>query len=93
MNQKTIAQIASDFFKVPISKLRSPDRHRNIVWPRHICMYLADSLNIRKSNIGRFWKRDRTAVYNAVRRVEEAMETDKKSLKEIQIISKQLVGK
>tara|TARA_R100001463_G_scaffold38_3_gene145 strand:+ start:282 stop:452 length:171 start_codon:yes stop_codon:yes gene_type:complete len=56
-------------------------------------MYLADSLKVRKSDIGRFWKRDRTAVYNAVMRVEAAMETDKKLLTEIQDISKRLIRK
>ena len=93
MNQRKIAKITSDYFGVQISELQSPSRQRRVAWPRHICMYLADNLKVRKSDIGRFWKRDRTAVYNAVMRVEAAMETDKKLLKEIQNISKKLIKK
>ena len=93
MIQKKIAKVTSDYFGVEISELQSPSRQRRLAWPRHICMYLADNLKVKKSDIGRFWKRDRTAVYNAVMRVEAAMETDKKLLKEIKNISSDLIRK
>tara|TARA_X000001382_G_scaffold71829_1_gene50063 strand:- start:1297 stop:1467 length:171 start_codon:yes stop_codon:yes gene_type:complete len=56
-------------------------------------MYLANSLKIKKSDIGRFWNRDRTVVYNAVRKVGGEIETNKWRLGEVQKIARILKKK
>tara|TARA_Y100001963_G_scaffold154938_1_gene244830 strand:+ start:929 stop:1102 length:174 start_codon:yes stop_codon:yes gene_type:complete len=49
-------------------------------------MYLAADLKIKKSEIGRFWNRDRTIVYNALKKVGGEIETDKSKLNEVRKI-------
>jgi chromosomal replication initiation ATPase DnaA len=56
-------------------------------------MYLANSLKMKKSDIGRFWNRDRTVVYNAVRKVGGEIEVDKRRLGEVQKIARILKKK
>ena len=93
MNQRQIAETTSEFYGVDLAEMKSPDRHRHLAWPRNVCMYLANSLKIKKSDIGRFWNRDRTVVYNAVRKVGGEIETDKRRLGEVQKIARILKKK
>lgn len=86
MNQKRIAETTSEFYGVDLAEMKSPDRHQRLVWPRNVCMYLANNLKFRKSDIGRFWNRDRTIVYNAVKKVGGEIEVDKRRLREVREI-------
>jgi len=56
-------------------------------------MYLASNLKFRKSDIGRFWNRDRTVVYNAVRKVGGEIKADKRRLGEVREITRILKKK
>jgi hypothetical protein len=56
-------------------------------------MYLASNLKFRKSDIGRFWNRDRTIVYNAVKKVGGEIEVDKRRLGEVREIARILKKK
>tara|TARA_R100000458_G_scaffold10676_1_gene8441 strand:- start:505 stop:789 length:285 start_codon:yes stop_codon:yes gene_type:complete len=86
MKQRTIAETTSEFYGVDLDEMKSPDQHRRVAWPRNVCMYLAADLKIKKSEIGRFWNRDRTIVYNALKKVGGEIETDKSKLNEVREI-------
>jgi len=67
-----ILKIVSRHFGVSRSDLLSQRRHRSVVWPRQIGMYLAKQLTSRSlPEIGRrFGNRDHTTVLHAIRKIE-----------------------
>jgi chromosomal replication initiator protein len=67
-----ILRIISRHFGVSKSDLISQRRHRSVVWPRQIGMYLAKQLTARSlPEIGRrFGGRDHTTVLHAIRKIE-----------------------
>lgn len=67
-----ILRIISRHFGVSKGDLLSQRRHRSIVWPRQIGMYLAKQLTARSlPEIGRrFGGRDHTTVLHAIRKIE-----------------------
>ena len=93
MNQKRIAETTSEFYGVNLAEMKSLDRHQRVAWPRNVCMYLASNLKFRKSDIGRFWNRDRTIVYNAVKKVGGEIEVDKRRLGEVRELARILKKK
>jgi chromosomal replication initiation ATPase DnaA len=78
MKQQMLAESAAEFFNIDIDKLKSPCRKDSLTWPRNICIYLANECGTPKSIIGNFWNRDRTIVYNSVKRVDEMLTTSNK---------------
>lgn len=67
-----ILRIVSRHFGVTKGDLLSQRRHRSVVWPRQIGMYLAKQLTARSlPEIGRrFGNRDHTTVLHAIRKIE-----------------------
>ncbi len=67
-----ILRIVSRHFGVSKGDLLSQRRHRSVVWPRQIGMYLAKQLTQRSlPEIGRrFGDRDHTTVLHAIRKIE-----------------------
>ena len=67
-----ILKVISRHFGVSRSDLLSERRHRSVVWPRQIGMYLAKQLTSRSlPEIGRrFGGRDHTTVLHAIRKIE-----------------------
>jgi chromosomal replication initiator protein len=67
-----ILRIISRHFGVSKHDLLSQRRHRSVVWPRQIGMYLAKQLTARSlPEIGRrFGNRDHTTVLHAIRKIE-----------------------
>ncbi len=67
-----ILRIISRHFGVSKGDLLSQRRHRSVVWPRQIGMYLAKQLTARSlPEIGRrFGGRDHTTVLHAIRKIE-----------------------
>ncbi|MBI1648302.1 chromosomal replication initiator protein DnaA [Hyphomicrobium sulfonivorans] len=67
-----ILRIVSRHFGVSKGDLLSQRRHRSVVWPRQIGMYLAKQLTARSlPEIGRrFGNRDHTTVLHAIRKIE-----------------------
>lgn len=67
-----ILRIISRHYGVSKSDLLSQRRHRSVVWPRQIGMYLAKHLTARSlPEIGRrFGGRDHTTVLHAIRKIE-----------------------
>jgi chromosomal replication initiator protein len=78
-----ILRIISRHFGVSKGDLLSQRRHRSVVWPRQIGMYLAKQLTARSlPEIGRrFGNRDHTTVLHAIRKIEGQL-TDNPRLKE-----------
>lgn len=73
-----IIKSVSDFYQVSKADLFSARRHRSIVRPRQIGMYLAKMLTSRSlPEIGRrFGGRDHTTVLHAVRKIEDLLKKD-----------------
>ncbi len=67
-----ILRIISRHFGVSKGDLLSQRRHRSVVWPRQVGMYLAKQLTARSlPEIGRrFGNRDHTTVLHAIRKIE-----------------------
>jgi chromosomal replication initiator protein len=67
-----ILKIVSRHFGVSKGDILSQRRHRSVVWPRQIGMYLAKQLTSRSlPEIGRrFGNRDHTTVLHAIRKIE-----------------------
>jgi chromosomal replication initiator protein len=78
-----ILRIISRHFGVSKGDLLSQRRHRSVVWPRQIGMYLAKQLTARSlPEIGRrFGNRDHTTVLHAIRKIEGQI-TDSPRLKD-----------
>jgi chromosomal replication initiator protein len=73
-----ILRIISRHFGVSKGDLLSQRRHRSVVWPRQIGMYLAKQLTHRSlPEIGRrFGGRDHTTVLHAIRKIESQLNAD-----------------
>lgn len=88
-----ILRIVSRHFGVSKGDLLSQRRHRSVVWPRQIGMYLAKQLTHRSlPEIGRrFGNRDHTTVLHAIRKIEGVIAGDAHLRDEIDELKK-LIG-
>jgi len=68
----------SQYYGVRVIDIKSERRTANVVWPRHVAMYLAKALTLRSMpDIGRrFGGRDHTTVLHAIRRIARLMTDD-----------------
>ncbi len=89
-----ILRIISRHFGVSKGDLLSQRRHRSVVWPRQIGMYLAKQLTHRSlPEIGRrFGNRDHTTVLHAIRKIEGVIAGDAGLRDEIDDLKKLLNG-
>ena len=87
-----ILRIVSRHYGVSKGDLLSQRRHRSVVWPRQIGMYLAKHLTARSlPEIGRrFGDRDHTTVLHAIRKIEGQMTADARLRDELEELKKQL---
>jgi chromosomal replication initiator protein len=85
-----ILRIISRHFGVSKGDLLSQRRHRSVVWPRQIGMYLAKQLTHRSlPEIGRrFGNRDHTTVLHAIRKIEGVIADDASLRDEIDELKK-----
>ncbi len=70
-----IQKAVVEFFKVPLSELRSKKRYKNIVLPRQVAMYLSRELtNMSFPEIGNaFGGKDHTTALYAFQKIEKKM--------------------
>ena len=89
-----ILKIISRHFGVSRGDILSQRRHRSVVWPRQIGMYLAKQLTSRSlPEIGRrFGNRDHTTVLHAIRKIEGELAGDARLKDEIDELKKQLTN-
>jgi chromosomal replication initiator protein len=87
-----ILRIVSRHFGVSRNDILSERRHRSVVWPRQIGMYLAKQMTARSlPEIGRrFGNRDHTTVLHAIRKIEGQLNANSQLKDEIEDLKKQL---
>jgi len=87
-----ILRLVSRHYGVSKSDILSPRRHRSVVWPRQIGMYLSKQLTTRSlPEIGRrFGDRDHTTVLHAIRKIEGEISNDTRLKDEIEELKRQL---
>jgi chromosomal replication initiator protein len=87
-----ILKTVSRHFGVSKGDILSQRRHRSVVWPRQIGMYLAKQLTSRSlPEIGRrFGNRDHTTVLHAIRKIDGEIANSARLKDEIEELKKQL---
>jgi chromosomal replication initiator protein len=87
-----ILRIISRHFGVSKGDLLSQRRHRSVVWPRQVGMYLAKQLTARSlPEIGRrFGNRDHTTVLHAIRKIEGELVDNPRLKEELEELKKML---
>lgn len=87
-----ILRIVSRHFGVSKGDLLSQRRHRSVVWPRQIGMYLAKQLTARSlPEIGRrFGNRDHTTVLHAIRKIDNELNGNTRLREELEELKKLL---
>ncbi|MFM9941887.1 MAG: chromosomal replication initiator protein DnaA [Hyphomicrobiaceae bacterium] len=89
-----ILRIISRHFGVSRADILSQRRHRSVVWPRQIGMYLAKQMTSRSlPEIGRrFGGRDHTTVLHAIRKIDGEINGNGRLKDEIEELKKQLAS-
>ncbi len=87
-----ILRIVSRHYAVTRADIVSQRRHRSVVWPRQIGMYLAKQLTSRSlPEIGRrFGDRDHTTVLHAIRKIDRELEGNNRLRDELETLKSQL---
>jgi chromosomal replication initiator protein len=87
-----ILRVVSRHFGVSKGDLLSQRRHRSVVWPRQIGMWLAKQLTARSlPEIGRrFGNRDHTTVLHAIRKIEGELNGNQRLRDELEDLKKML---
>jgi chromosomal replication initiator protein len=87
-----ILRIVSRHYAVPKAEILSDRRHRSVVRPRQVGMYLAKQLTSRSlPEIGRrFGNRDHTTVLHAIRKIDRELSGDQRLKDEIEELKRQL---
>jgi chromosomal replication initiator protein len=85
-----ILRVVSRHFGVSKGDLLSQRRHRSVVWPRQVGMYLAKQLTQRSlPEIGRrFGNRDHTTVIHAIRKIEGELSANQRLRDELEDLKK-----
>lgn len=75
---KSIMEVVGDDFGIPVLDIISSRRHKSLLMPRFIAVYLCRKLTVLSLNqIGqRFGGRDHATIRHAIRKIEAEMETD-----------------
>ncbi len=89
-----ILKVISRHYGISRGDILSQRRHRSVVWPRQIGMYLAKQLTSRSlPEIGRrFGNRDHTTVLHAIRKIEGEIGGNARLKEEIEDLKKQLAS-
>lgn len=87
-----ILRIVSRHYAVTRADIVSQRRHRSVVWPRQIGMYLAKQLTSRSlPEIGRrFGDRDHTTVLHAIRKIDRELTANTRLRDELETLKSQL---
>lgn len=87
-----ILKVVSRHFGVSKGDILSQRRHRSVVWPRQVGMYLAKQLTARSlPEIGRrFGNRDHTTVLHAIRKIEGELGGNPRLRDELEELKKML---
>jgi chromosomal replication initiation ATPase DnaA len=78
MTIQRIAEIVAAHFGLPVAQLQSRRRPEFLVWPRHIAMTIATERGHNNSDVAAWFKKDRGTVTNALRHVNDRVQTYKR---------------
>jgi chromosomal replication initiator protein len=87
-----IIKTVSRHYGVSKGDILSQRRHRSVVWPRQIGMYLSKQMTTRSlPEIGRrFGNRDHTTVLHAIRKIDGCLTADAKLKDELEDLKRQI---
>jgi chromosomal replication initiator protein len=72
-----IIRVVADYFSLSISDIKGKKRHRGIVLPRQLAMYIARELTeYSTTEVGQAFGRDHTTVMHSYRQVEDMLRTN-----------------
>ena len=76
-----IIQEVSNFYSIPVEKLKGSGRSRDMVQPRQIAMYLVREMtNYSLPEIGKVFSRDHTTVLHSINKIEGHLKDDADTL-------------
>ena len=76
-----IIQEVSNFYSIPVEKLKGSGRSRDMVQPRQIAMYLVREMtNYSLPEIGKVFSRDHTTVLHSINKIEGHLKDDSDTL-------------
>jgi chromosomal replication initiator protein len=88
----SLLKIVSDYFQLPVEKLKDKTRKREVVQARQICMYFAK--NFTKASLKtigmHFGGRDHSTVIHALHTVKDLMYADREFRKDVEEIQKKI---
>ncbi|MDO5666857.1 MAG: chromosomal replication initiator protein DnaA [Alcaligenaceae bacterium] len=88
--QKTVAE----YYKIKVSDMQSKRRHRTVVVPRHVAMYLAKELTQKSLNeiADTFGGRDHSTVLSAVKKITQERIRDQELNHHLRVLEQSLKG-
>jgi chromosomal replication initiator protein len=92
LSVEEIIKKVSNHFNIKISDIKSPKRHKAVVLPRQIAMYISRQLtSCSYPEIGeRFGGKDHSTIIHAIRKIEKIMEDDFQLRNTIENIKKEM---
>lgn len=87
-----VMNIVAEYYRVSVDQLRSDDRHKNIMMPRQVCMYLIkNELGESYEHIGvNFGGRNHTTVMHACSKTAKKLKMDIRLIRDINAIKKEM---
>ncbi|NOR50128.1 MAG: chromosomal replication initiator protein DnaA, partial [Desulfuromonadales bacterium] len=94
LSVEEIIKKVSNHFNIKISDIKSPKRHKAVVLPRQIAMYISRQLtSCSYPEIGeRFGGKDHSTIIHAIRKIEKIMEDDFQLRNTIENIKKEMTN-
>lgn len=75
-----------EFFRVGLDEITGNSHLPNVVFPRHVGMYLCRKAGFTLHEIGRAFGKDHTSVIHACKAVQDRMDTDPKARDEVLLV-------
>ena len=89
----TVQRVVEEYYNISHEDLIGPRRQSYIAWPRHVAVYLANSLcEMTTPAIGaEFGGRDHSTVLNSLKAVEKKMKADRTICEELQQVKNKII--
>lgn len=88
-----IIKITSSYYEVPFERMCSRDRFRDLVWARHVTIFiLKRNTRLHLTDIGRMFRKHHTSCIHAIKMVSDAISIDETAKSEICEIESKLFG-
>ena len=89
---ENIQRVVADYYNISFSDIKSQKRNKNIVYPRHIAVYLAHELTeYSTTELGHeFGGKDHTTIMHSCQKIEEMVKTDESLENTLSILKKKI---